>query len=200
VNALRRWGLLALAGLACLAQAGRGDYDEVHYYVRVGDRAPEFSATDDHGKKWSSKEVVGRQTLVLFFFEGDFMKNCTRQARDLQAALEQLEACKAVVVGVSGDTAANHQLFKKANKLGFTLLADPEGKVAHRFGVSRSGGGTLRVKVAGVDYELRRGMTAGRWTFIIDTAGRVAYKKMDVNPAEHAREVVAVVRRLNPRR
>jgi peroxiredoxin len=37
-------------------------------------------------------------------------------------------------------------------------------------------------------------------TAIIDRDGRVAYKKMDVKPADHAREVLAIVRRLNLRK
>ena len=39
-------------------------------------------------------------------------------------------------IGVSGDTVESHQKFKKAEKLNFTLLADPEGKIAKAFGVT----------------------------------------------------------------
>jgi peroxiredoxin Q/BCP len=177
------------------------DVEEVHYFVRPGDSAPEFSAIDDQDKKWSSSTFTEKKILVVFFYEGDFMKDCTKEAREMQTWLGALRGERAEVVGVSGDSAANHRLFKKANKLKFTLLADQDGKVAHRFGVSRSGGGVLRVKDEDGDIiEVERGMTAGRWTFIIDRHGKVAYKKMDVAPAGHAREVLAVVRKLNASR
>jgi peroxiredoxin Q/BCP len=186
--------VLALVFGSCVL----ADVEEVHYYIRVGDSAPVLSATDDQDKKWSSTPFLGKKILVLFFYEGDFMKNCTKEAREMQSLLSELRTDRAEVIGVSGDTAANHRRFKKANKLSFTLLADSDGKVAHRLGVSRSGGGVLRVKdERGHEIEVERGMTAGRWTFIIDLHGKVAYKKMDASPAGHAREVLAIVRKLN---
>jgi peroxiredoxin Q/BCP len=188
--------LVLLLGSCVLA-----DVEEVHYFVRVGDSATVFSATDDQGKKWTSSPFMGKKILVLFFYEGDFMKNCTREAREMQAVLGELRADRAEVVGISGDSPANHRRFKKANKLTYPLLADEDGKVTYRFGVSRSGGGVLRVKdEKGNAIEVERSMTAGRWTFIIDRDGKVAYKKMDVAPAGHAREVLAVVRKLSARR
>jgi peroxiredoxin len=39
-------------------------------------------------------------------------------------------------------------------------------------------------------------MTPGRWTFVIDRKGKVAYKKTDVVPAGHARELLTFVRKL----
>jgi peroxiredoxin Q/BCP len=179
----------------------RGDVVEVHYFLRVGDKAPAFSAIDDQGKKWTSTTHARKKILVLYFYEGDFMPNCTRQAREMQAVLGQLRAQGAEVVGISGDTPANHERFKETNKLSFPLLSDEKGTLAHRFGVSRSGGGVLRIKDAdGDEIEIRRGMTPGRWTFIIDREGNVAYKKTDVVPAGHAREVLNFVRRLALRR
>ncbi len=129
------------------------------------------------------------------------MPLCTKQAREMEAIHKELRAEGAEVVGISGDTPGNHRLFRKANKLTFTLLSDYEGKMTYRFGVSRSGGGVRRIQNADGDtIEIRRGTTPGRWTFIIDREGNVAYKKMDVNPDTHAREVLAFVRKLNARR
>jgi peroxiredoxin Q/BCP len=190
---------LVLALLVC--QSLRGDVEEVHYYVRVGDKVPEISSLNDQGKKWTSTAQVGKKVQVLFFYEGDFMPDCTKQARDMEAVHKQLRAEGAEVVGISGDSAEAHRLFRKTNKLTFTLLADYEGTVTYRFGVSRSGGGVRRIKDADGDtIEIRRGVTPGRWTFIIDKEGRVAYKKADVNPTTHAREVLKFVRRLNEQR
>ena len=45
------------------------------------------------------------------------------------------------VIGVSGDSVQTHELFKKAQKLNFTLLADEEGIVAKKFGVPVGPGG-----------------------------------------------------------
>ena len=53
----------------------------------------------------------------------------------------------------------------------------------------------LRGDLSGLRFE--RGTTPGRWTFIIDREGKVVYKKMDVDPAKHAREVLTFLRKMN---
>jgi len=178
----------------------RADVEEVHYFVRVGDKFPELTAPDDQGKKWTSTSVVGKKILVLFFYEGDFMPNCTKEAKEMQGIFTQLRGERADLVGVSGDSAESHQRFKKKNKLAFRLLSDEDGKMTYRMGVSRSGGGVQRIKEGGVEIEIRRGCTPGRWTFIVDRDGTVAYKKMDAKPVGHAKDVLAFVRRLNAQR
>jgi peroxiredoxin Q/BCP len=36
--------------------------------LNVGDKAPEFSATDDQGNVWHSKDVLGKKMLVVYFY------------------------------------------------------------------------------------------------------------------------------------
>jgi peroxiredoxin Q/BCP len=190
---------LLLAALFCSAPGVlRADVDEEHFFVRVGDRAPAITAMDDQGKKWSSTDHRGKWTLVLFFYEGDFMKRCTQQARDVEALHKQIRAEGAEVVGISGDSAETHKLFRKSYGLTYRLVSDYEGKVTFRFGVSKSGGGVMRVKTPdGSVIDVERGTTPGRWTFIIDRKGKVVYKKINVDPAKNGREVLAFVRKMN---
>jgi peroxiredoxin Q/BCP len=201
---LRRFGLIGvlLVAVLCATHASlRGDSEEEHFFVRVGDSAPTVVAMDDQGKKWSSAEHVGKWALVLFFYEGDFMSKCTKQARDMEALHKQIRAEGAEVVGVSGDSAETHKQFRKSHHLTYRLLCDYDGKFTHRFGVAKSGGGVLRCKDAdGSEISVERGTTPARWTFIIDREGKVVYKKTDVNPAKHAREVLAFVRKMNARK
>ncbi len=141
-------GVLA-AAMFCLAPFSvRGDVDEVHYFISVGDQGPAVVAKDDQGKKWSSTDHVGKWALVLFFYEGDFMKKCTQQARDMEALHKQIRAEGAEAVGISGDSVETHQLFRKTYKLTYRLLSDYDGKVTYRFGVAKSGGGVMRFKDA----------------------------------------------------
>jgi thioredoxin-dependent peroxiredoxin len=192
------FGVLVAALLTSGASSLRGDNEEVHYYVQVGARGPEWTAVDDQGKKWTSTAHVGKWVLVLFFYEGDFMANCTRQARDMETLHKQIRAEGAELIGISGDSAETHQLFRKTNKLTYRLLCDYEGKMTYRYGVAKSGGGVRRIKdSSGDEIEIRRGCTPARWTFIIDREGKVVYKKINVDPATHAREVLSFVRKLN---
>jgi len=93
------------------------------------------------------------------------------------------------VIGVSGDSVQNHQLFKKVHKLNFALLADETGVVAKAFGVPTRDGGTINIKVQGKQVSLTRGVTASRWTFIVDKDGKVVYKNEVKAPAEDSKAV-----------
>jgi thioredoxin-dependent peroxiredoxin len=47
--------------------------------------------------------------------------------------------------------------------------------------------------------ELKRDVTAARWTFIIDRDGRIAYKDTQVDPSGDGEAVLAALRKLRGR-
>ena len=100
------------------------------------------------------------------------------------------------VVGVSGDSVATQALFKKAHKLPYTLLADYDGAVGKVLGVQIGKGRTIKRNVDGKDYELTRGVTERRWTFVIGRDGKIAYKNMKVKAGEDSKTVLEVVKKL----
>jgi peroxiredoxin Q/BCP len=88
----------------------------------------------------------------------------------------------------------NHQLFKKVKNLNFALLADEKGEVAKAFGVPTRAGGTFKFKTTdGETHALTRGVSAARWTFVIDKQGTIVVKETKVNPAGDAKAVAAAV-------
>ncbi len=178
--------LLALAALAMTQLASAAD-------VKVGDPAPEFSSTDDQGKPWKSTDYVGKKILVVYFYPADMTGGCTKQACGFRDDMKKLQDQGVEVVGVSGDAVRNHQLFKKVHNLNFTLLADEDGSVAKALGVPVGEGKELTVKVDGKDEIFKRGVTAKRWTFVIDKQGKIASKNTEVNAAEDSKKILTVV-------
>ena len=133
-------GLIA-AGLLCLPLALAWSANKVE--LNVGDPAPTFQAKDDTGTDWKSSDHVAikdkdkAKIVVVYFYPADFTGGCTKQAcgfRD-DMAKTGLKSKDVDVVGVSGDSVATHEAFKKYHNLNFKLLADPEGKIAEQFGV-----------------------------------------------------------------
>jgi peroxiredoxin Q/BCP len=162
--------------------------------LQVGDTAPAFEAPDDQGQTWQSSEHVGKKYLVLYFYPGDFTPGCTRQAETFRDNMNQLTDAGIEVIGVSGDNVTTHALFKKAQKLNFTLLADEDGSLAKRFGVPVGAAGTVKTKDAeGNSVTLKRGVTLSRWTFIIGKDGKILYKNTKVNPVQDSKEVAAFI-------
>lgn len=162
--------------------------------VDVGDKAPTFEAIDDQGKPWSSADHVGKGVLVVYFFPADLTGGCTKQACGFRDDMQTLTGKGVEVVGVSGDSVANHQLFKKVKNLNFTLLADEKGEIAKAFGVPLKAGAIFKFKAPdGETHLLKRGVTASRWTFVIDKQGRIALKETKVDAPGDAKAVAAAV-------
>jgi len=185
-----------LAGLA-LTSGGTKAAEEKTVDLQVGDTAPAFEATDDQSRPWKSAEHVGKKYVVVYFYPGDFTPGCTRQAQSFRDSMNKLSDQGVEVIGVSGDSAATHALFKKAQMLNFTLLADEDGSLAKRFGVPVGAGGQVKIKdAAGKDVVLKRAVTAQRWTFVIGKDGKIAYKNTKVNPTEDSKQIAAFIEKL----
>lgn len=188
------FGLCAcVLGLAAGLRAGPPQPGE-KVDLKVGDKAPAFEARDDQDKTWKSAEHVGKKWVVVYFYPGDFTPGCTAQARAFKEQMGKLADQGVEVVGVSEDSVASHALFKKAEKLNFTLLADADGAVAKAFGVPVGAGGKARGKDAdGNPVEISRAGTAARWTFVIGKDGKVAYKNTKVTPADDAKKIAEFI-------
>src|SRR5262245_26589268 len=101
--------------------------------VAVGDKAPSFVAKDDQGKDWKSEDHVGKKIIVVYFYPADFTGGCTKQACGFRDDAKPLTEKGVEVIGISGDSVKNHQMFKKYHNLNFTLLADEDGSIAKKF-------------------------------------------------------------------
>jgi len=191
---------MTVSGFVALVLFLAGDLsaqDEKNVDLKVGDLAPIFSATDDQGKPWKSSDLVREKFVVVYFYPADFTSGCRAQAQKFRDNMNALNDKGVDVVGISGDSASSHALFKKAEKLNFTLLADEDGRIAKLFGVPISKGGEVRTKDAdGNLVVLKRDVTAARWTFIIGLDGKIIYKNTKVNPAEDSKQVAEFIDKL----
>lgn len=196
MTTLTRWVPAWSVCVAALAAAGLFAADDKGS-PKVGDPAPTFESTDDQGKPWKSSEHVGKHVLVVYFYPADLTGGCTKQACGFRDDMTKLAGKGVEVVGVSGDSVSNHQLFKAVHKLNFTLLADEDGAVAKKFGVPLRQGGVFPTKdLDGKAVELKRGVTASRWTFVIGKDGKIVYKNEKVNAPEDSKKILEVVQKL----
>jgi peroxiredoxin Q/BCP len=162
--------------------------------LQVGDKAPTFNLRTEADKTWSTSDHYGKKWIVIYFYPGDFTPGCTTQANAFRDAMNKLTEKGVEVVGVSGDSVKTHELFKKAQKLNFTLLSDEDGTVAKQFGVPLSKGAKVKAKDAeGNPFEFERAGTAARWTFIVDKNGKVVYKNTKVTPADDAKKILEFI-------
>ncbi|HZV06575.1 MAG TPA: peroxiredoxin [Gemmataceae bacterium] len=184
---------LFVVGVVFAAASGT-PADEGKTELNKGDKAPSFEATDDEGKTWKSSDHVGKKVIVVYFYPADFTGGCTKQACTYRDDMDKLTAKGILVVGVSGDTAKTHELFKKHHKLNYPLLADDQGEIAKKFGVPTRPGGTVDgIDENGKKVKVTRGVTIMRWTFVIGKNGKVIYKNANVKPAEDSKQIVEAI-------
>ncbi len=98
----------------------------------AGNRAPAFNLADQKGDKVRLSSFKGRRVLVYFYPKAD-TPGCTTQSCGLRDIAGDIG--DTVVVGISPDVPAKLAKFDDKYGLGFTLLSDPDHKVAERYGV-----------------------------------------------------------------
>ncbi len=193
---MKRLCIWIVAGVAALGLGQQLMAEDVK--LEVGAAAPEFTSKDDAGKDWKSSDHFGKKIVVVYFYPADLTGGCTKQACGFRDDMAKLQGDGVEVVGVSGDSVANHQIFKKDKGLNFTLLADETGEVATKFGVPvEIAEKVAKVKTSdGKEISLTRQATAKRWTFIVGKDGKIAYKNPMVAAAEDSKTIAAEVAKL----
>jgi peroxiredoxin Q/BCP len=188
---------LGVCALAVLALASGGWVSAGGKGPAVGDKAPSFESTDENGKTWKSSDHVGKKIIVLYFYPADFTGGCTAQACSFRDDAKPLKAKGVQIVGVSGDKAETHHLFKSHHKLPFTLLADERGELAKKFGIPvGKGGKSPTIDETGKKGTALRGVTIQRWTVVIDRTGNIAARYKVGNAAEDSKKVLETVEKL----
>lgn len=152
--------------------------------VEPGRKAPAFSLKDQDGKTHSLKDYAGRP-LVLYFYPKDDTPGCTREACAFRDALPDFKKSKAAILGVSILDIASKAKFARKHKLNFPLLADPDHKVAEKYGV------WTKKSMYGKSF-----MGLARTTFLIGADGGVVRRWDNVKVDGHADAVLEAVEAL----
>jgi peroxiredoxin Q/BCP len=185
---------LSVSLLLFSVSAGRAQETEPQVTLDVGDPAPSFTLKDDQGKDWNSEDHFGEKIVVLYFYPADMTSGCTKQACAYRDHLEEFKSAGVEVVGISGDSVRNHQLFKEYHNLNFTLLADVNGEAARKFGVPYTAGhAVVKKEIDGTLESLVREITPHRWTFVIGKDKTVKFKDDRVKPAEDSARILELL-------
>ena len=152
--------------------------------VQVGDQAPDFTLKDENNTDVTLSHLIGQKYIVVYFYPKDNTPVCTKQAcyfRDNFSAIKQMASDTVTVYGVSIDTVEDHKKFKEEYKLPFSLLSDPDQKVAKDYGVTGNLFGLMR----------------GRKTFLIDKQGKIALAyDSQLFAMSHITEVLSTIQKL----
>jgi peroxiredoxin Q/BCP len=152
--------------------------------LEAGTKAPDFDLPTDGNGRAALKALKGKK-VALYFYPKDDTSGCTAEAQGFQAALKQFDKLGVAVIGVSKDSVAKHEKFKKKYDLTFPLAADEDGDVCTRYGV------WVEKSMYGRKY-----MGIERATFLIDGAGKIVRAWRKVKVPGHVDEVLAAAKAL----
>jgi peroxiredoxin Q/BCP len=147
--------------------------------IKVGEKAPEFSAPADDGRLVELSRALEEGSVVLYFYPKDETMGCTAEACSFRDNWKEVLSEKAVVIGVSSDSVESHASFKKHHDLPFTLVSDRDKRIREAYGV-------------------RGRLIPPRVTFVIDQSGIIRHVyDSNLAPTHHVREAMAALRRIN---
>ena len=153
--------------------------------LKVGDAAPDFTLQASDGKTYKLSDFKGKQAVVIAWFPRAFTQGCTIECKSLAENGDKIRKFDVTYFMASVDKIEDNIAFAKATsvKLGenmvdkkeadFPLLSDPTKATATAYGVLNERG------------------FANRWTFYVDTSGKIAAIETTVRPATSAEDMIA---------
>jgi peroxiredoxin Q/BCP len=141
--------------------------------LEPGDKAPDFSLTDDTGATVRLSDYAGRKVIV-YFYPAAMTPGCTTQACDFSESLDSLKRDGYDVLGISKDAPAKLAKFRERDHLTLPLLSDQDLTVHRAYGAF----GEKKLYGKTVEGVLRS-------TFVIDEGGTVSHAMYNVKATGH---------------
>lgn len=144
--------------------------------------APQLECVDPDGKTVRLEDFRGRN-IILVFYLGDQCPHCVEQLVTINSRASDWEAQNAIVVAVSSTTPEMNKASEKLGKLSIRLLSDREHANARRF----------------TSYDDFEEMELHS-TILIDTKGRVHWKRTGGDPFTDMDFLLQSLKRMNEKR
>ena len=142
--------------------------------LEVGESIPAFVLQDQNNKTFDSKDYIGKNKLVIYFYPKDESAVCTKEACAFRDSFAEFTDAGAIVVGINSADVLSHSIFAEKNRLPFQLLSDPGNNVLKQFGIKP----WL--------------FLTGRETFVVGLDGKIAFKfRAFLNGDAHSEKVLS---------
>ena len=146
--------------------------------LKIGDKAPEFKAKDQHGKTINLEDFKGKK-VVLFFYPKASTPGCTVEACNLRDNYQSFQSKGYEILGVSADSEKRQLNFSTKQELPYSLLVDEDKEVIMAYEVWGP------KKFMGKEYD-----GIHRTTFVIDEDGKIEDVITKVKTKDHSAQIL----------
>lgn len=133
--------------------------------IRVGDRAPQFTLTDQNDREFSLANMVKKGPVAMVFVRSvQWCSYCQLQTIQLSKNLEKIQAAGGQVVMICYDAPDKVKRFAQRCKLTIPILSDSDSKTIEAYGMRATAGAGEQIGAS------------QHGTFVIDQSGIVRSK------------------------
>jgi len=148
--------------------------------LKVGDTAPDFELEDQNGKKVKLSSFRGKKNVILAFFPLAFSPVCTNELGELKEKEKSFKELNTVILASSVDSVWAEKAFAKELGIKFSIISDFQKTLAPLYGSLNAEKGFAK-----------------RSVFVIDKAGRIAYKRQyEPKDMPDLNEAIETIKRL----
>jgi len=159
----------------------------------VGFTAPAINGTDQNGKKISLKQLLQEhQSVVVFFYRGQWCPYCNKQIKELQDSLQLLSRKKTYLLGITPENSENISKTIKKTGASFSIIQDADDAIMKAYGVNftMDDATVTKYKGYGINLESNNGNPRHTLpipaTYIINRSGKIKYVHFDPNYQKRA--------------
>ncbi len=103
--------------------------------LKVGEKAPNFTAKDQNGKAVSLNDALQKGKVVVLFYRGFWCPNCSKAIKSLQDSLQLLTEKNVSVIAISPEGTDGVAKTVNKSKATFSVLRDDGLKISKAYKV-----------------------------------------------------------------
>ncbi len=154
--------------------------------LNLNDKAPDFSAKDQHGTTVSLSGELKKGSVVLVFYRGQWCPYCNRQLKQLEDSLSLIQEKGATVLTITPEVQENIEKTITKTKASYSILHDEGLQIMKSYDVAfQVDDKTIEAyKKYGIDFMAANGQANGAHlpvpaVYVINKEGKIVYKYFD---------------------
>lgn len=129
--------------------------------LKVGDLAPDFTASDHTGKKTQLSEMLASRQVLLFFYHGYWSPFCNKQMNAIQDSLQLIAQKNTVVIAITPERDPFVEKTVAKTNARFSIITDTQHKIMDLYGVTTPVDNTTKTRLRTIGVDLNEVNSSG---------------------------------------